>query len=519
MLLSGIDITQEFRERSRGNYYTDFSFLNEGALFPNTEMLDRNAMYLARYSQLLGEDSKGMSLLYSTIDEEFEVPIFPLGDNFFKLTKNKLLDLIGNNDWLYKTGNIADDAKIAKLMERTGAKNPLLRGIGNTLTYGATGYKVHKNGISDVLPIYVFKVVDASDYNKILGTGLYDVIWSRDNNTGVQKITHIRFEIHLEGWIFDIVYTAEGCGDKVKLGKSIDYTFTYGGNSRVIPAGGKWYKTGVDDCSLLQIAAINKDCDGVYGQSIFVDIQDNVYGYQQRLTIENSTLNNLTAPITLMGMSMARPNQKTGELEPKKGKNRIIFYNDATNAPLPQAFQQDYKLDNSEKLADRFLANVFLMSEMGKPYMCGDYGGGNLSTESMNNLIKPALDKGNRISSEVYYYIRDAIYCLAVLNDINIKKEDLVVMFNIGRTEDDEKITNIVTKLIPNTQVVSTKYVLQRYFGLDDKQAEEMIKQVEEERNNTNNMDNTQVFPPLQEDKEIDKDKDIITEDSKNKEQ
>lgn len=478
-----IDITNQFRERSKGEYYNDFSFLKEGSTFPNREMLDRNAIYRARFKQLTGEDIRGLNYIYTIAGEEFEIPIQPIGENFFKLTTNKILDLIFNNEWTYRTGNLKTDKQLNKLIERTGAKANLRICIGNCTTYGDTGIKVHKNGISEILPVYTFKVVDSTDYNKILGYGLYDVIKEVEPLTGAEQITHIRFEIHKEGWIFDIVYKCQSSYPYVKLGQSVDYLFKYGDTERVIPKGGKWYKTNIEDCTLLSIASINKNCDGAYGESLYVDIQDNVYGLQQRVTIANSVLNNLTQPLLIVGSSMTEIDQETGGYKLKTTNGKYLVFNDMQSATPPQSFQQDYKLDNSEKMVDMFLDFIYLMSEMGKPFMCGEYGGGNLSTESINNLIKPAIDKANRVLTEVYYQIRDAIYCLARLNNININKDDITILFNIGRTDDDTKIADLVSKLIPNKQLVSAKYVLEKYFGLDEDQANQMFKQIEEENN------------------------------------
>ena len=484
-----IEKSVEFRNRSRGKYFNDFSFLKEGSTFPNIEMLDRNALYRARFRQLTGEDAKDINLVYMIAGEECEIPIQPIGENFFKLTNNKILDLIFNNEWILRTGNIKRDKKLNKLVENVGAKASLRRVIGNALTYGDTGIKAYKNGISDILPVYTFKVVDKSDYNKILGCGFYDVIKEIDNNTGIEKITHVRFEIHKEGWIFDIVYTCESSYPFIKLGKSVDYIYKYGDNKRIIPAGGKWYATGINDCSLLNIASININCDGAYGQSIFTDIEDNVYALQQRITIDNNIQNNLTQPLLCIGSSMCEINQETGNYELKITNGKYLVFNDKNNVTPPQQFQQNYELDNSNKLVDRYLDLIYLMSEMGKPFMCGEYGGGNLSTESMNNLIKPAIDKSNRILTELYYYLRDAIYCLARLNNIDIKKEDLTIIFNIGRTDDDDKIADIINKLIPNKQLISAKYALEKYFGLDEDQAEVMFNQIAEENRLLDNND------------------------------
>lgn len=497
-----LDITKEFRERSRGNYYNDFSFLKDGSLFPNLEILDRNAVYRMRYKQLLGEDIKNLNFIFSVAGENYEIPIEPIGENFFALTTNKILDLIFNNEWMVKTGNLKTDKQLERLIERTGAKSNIRNGIGYNTTYGDCGFKVHRNGISEILPVYVFKIVDRSDFNKVLGTCLVDVIKDKDKQTGMSTITHVRFELHLDGWIYDIVYKAEPAYPQIKLVHSVDYEFTYGYNKRLIPKGGKWYQTGVDDCSLLQIASINKNKDGAYGCSLYVDIQDNVYGLEQRLTIANSTLNNLTQPIMCVGASTLETDEATGERRLKTINGKYLVFNDLANAPIPKAFEQDFKLGNSEKMVAIFLDLIYIMSELGKPFICGEYKGGNISTESMNNLIKPAIDKSNRILTEIYYVIRDCIYCLAKLNDINIKKEDLSILFNIGRTDDDTKICDIVTRLVPNKQIISAKYVLEKYFGMDSDQAEEMFKQIEIENNMIKNK-NQQDIKNINEDNKV----------------
>ena len=463
----------------RGKYFNDFSFLLTGALFPNKEMLYRNALYRARFKQLTGEDTKELNYIYTIAGEEFEIPIEPIGENFFKLTLNKVLDIIFNNEWTTRTGNLKTGKQLNKLIEKTGVKNSLRQVLSNALTFGCSGIKVHKNGISAIIPTYVFKVVDKSDCEKVLGTVLYDVIKEYDSIAGTERITHVRFEIHLDGWIFDIVYRCESAYPYIKIGDSVDYTFYYGDSSRVIPKGGKWYKTGVEDSSLLKILSINKNCDAVYGESIFVDIQDNVYGLQQRITIANAVLNNLTQPLLFVGSSMFKPDEKTGKLELKVQGGKYLVYSDLRNTAPPQSFQQDYKLDNNEKMINIFMDLIYIMAEVGRPYMCGEYGGGNISTESMNNLMKPAIDKGNRYLTEAYYDIRDAIYCLAILNNINVKKEDITILFNIGRTEDDTKIAELLNKLIPNKQLISAKYALEKYMGLDEDQADEMFKQIE----------------------------------------
>lgn len=473
------DLTNEFRERSKGKYYNDFRFLEPGSLFPNLEMRDRNSVYKYRAKQYEGSYARDINLIYRIVGEEYEIPLVPMAINMYQLLVNKCTDLIFNNEWTVRTGSFENDKKLNKLIEKTGAKLSLRQAIANVCTYGDTGIKVFKNGISAILPRYVFKVVDRTDYNKILGICLVDIIKEKTPGEG-ERIAYIRFEIHKQGWIYDVVYTCESVYPCLKIGNSVDYEFHYGDKTRLIPKGGKWYNTGIEDVSLLNIASINKQCDGAYGESLFTIIEDTVTGIEQRLSIMNSTLNNLTQPLLIVGSTMVEPDQRTGGFKLKTVDGKYLVFNDTSGATPPQQFQQDYKLDNSEKMVDILSEYMYVLSELGKPFLTGEISGG-LSTESINNMLKPAIDKASRIMDETYYSIRDAIYALARLNDIDIKKEDLTVLFNIGRQLSDTQLATIVTTL-SNNKILSKQYLLEKYYGLDSEQAMEVFGQIRQEQ-------------------------------------
>lgn len=494
------DLTNEFRERSKGRYYNDFSFLNVGSLFPNIEMRDRDSVYKYRFKQYEGSYARNINLIYRIVGEDYEIPLVPMSVNMYQLLVNKCTDMIFNNEWTVRTGSFENDKKLNKLIEKTGAKLSLRQCICNCGIYGDTGIKVYKDGISSIVPRFVFKVVDRTDYNKIIGTCLYDIITEKKND-GTEKIEYIRFEIHKEGWIYDVVYTCESSFPYVKLGDSIDYWFHYGDKERLIPKGGKWYNTGIDDSRLLNIASINRACDGAYGDSLFTIIEDVVTGIEQRLSIMNSTLNNLTQPLLLVGSTMVEPDQHTGGYKLKTVDGKYLVFNDATGATPPQQFQQDYKLDNSESMVEMLSEYMYMLSEMGKPFLSGEISGG-LSTESINNILKPAIDKASRIMDETYYSIRDSIYTLARLNDIDIKKEDLTVSFNIGRQLSDTQLATIATTLA-NHKLLSKQYILEKYYGLDSEQSKEIFEQIRQEQELLNDVQSDKLSENNDENRDI----------------
>ena len=158
-----------------------------------------------------------------------------------------------------------------------------------------------------------------------------------------------------------------------------------------------------------------------------------------------------------------------------------------------KSVELDYNLTNSENMIDMLLGFMYELSEMGKTFLSGEYSG-NISEETLNNTIKSAIDKGNRLLTELYSTFRDSLYCLCRLNGIDVKKSDITIIFNVGRTDDDLKVSQICETL-SNNKILSRRSIREKYFGMnsDQSDAEEMyIKAENSEPNssiNTNDND------------------------------
>jgi hypothetical protein len=113
---------------------------------------------------------------------------------------------------------------------------------------------------------------------------------------------------------------------------------------------------------------------------------------------------------------------------------------------------------------------------MGKTFLSGEYTG-NISEETLNNTIKSAIDKGNRLISEVYYGFRNALYCMCILNDIELKKENINIVFNIGRTDDDAAVANVCSVLV-NNKILSKATVREKFYGYNKEQSDNEDKQI-----------------------------------------
>ena len=131
------------------------------------------------------------------------------------------------------------------------------------------------------------------------------------------------------------------------------------------------------------------------------------------------------------------------------------------------------------------MSYFYELSELRKTYLSGEYTG-NISEETLNNTIKSAIDRGNRDCNDIWYEVRKSLYVLCRLNDIDVNIEDLNISFNIGRTDDDKQVAEIID-LLNKAGVFSKSTLLQKYYGYNDEQASEELNKIKEEQGGEDN--------------------------------
>ena len=448
----------------KGEYYTDFSFLNKGELFPSKEIIGRNIIYKYRHRQYTGQYSYNKNLIIRMKDREMEIPYKVMSTNYFKLLTNKITDIIFNNDIIVKSGDIERDKRIQDLIENTQFFDKIRSGFKKTTEFGDAGIKVYKNGVSIFNMTRGFKVVDANNIEDIKAEVLYYPIFGKKDN-------YIDFQIYQESKVFEIVKKYYGA-DKDNfgfiqgtIGESVDYEI----KGRKIPAGGVWYDTGISDAIPVNIMSINQEANGIYGESLYQDIQDIVYGIEQRLSVNMHLLDNSMTPFIVVGSNMVTQNERTGKVELKLINGQVMV-SDHGNTDA-QVIELNYNLDNSNDMLATLKEFLYELSEMGRTFLSGEMTG-NPSEETINNVLKSSIDKANRLITEVYYTVRNSLYCLCLLNGIDIKKSDLNIIFNIGRTDSDKNIADVSSELV-NNKILSRRSVRQKYFGYNDEQSDQ----------------------------------------------
>lgn len=463
-----------FRVLSKGQYDNDFSFLNYGETFPSKEVQGRNAVYKFRHKQYTGEYARNKNLIARINDIESEIPYKVISVNYFKLLTNKMTDLVFNNDIAVKTGDIKRDKQITKLIERLNWRDSIRRAFKLCTEYGDACIKTYKGGASAFAPTNCFKVVDSSDITKTLGYVLYEPLYSKIDKVKILK--YMRFEIHFKGKVFEIVKDYIGGFGGGTVGAAVDIKY----KNRVIPKEGTWVDTNIEDCELIQWLSINTEADGVYGESVYQDIQDIVFAIEQRISVNQHLLDSSMTPFIVVGADMIDTVVEADGKEHRRLKlidgKYMVSMGDAQVKPV----EMEYNLSNSESMLGILQSYLYELSEMGKTYLSGEYSG-NISEETLGNTIKSAIDKGNRLITEMYSAFRDSLYCLCKLNGIQVDKDDITIVFNIGRTDDDMKVAEVCKALV-ESGILSKATAREKYFGYNKEQSDAEEKQIELEK-------------------------------------
>lgn len=465
------------RRIAQGNYDTDFSNLNEGCSFPSDEVRQRNIVYRFNKKLFTGDYALNKNLVALVNNEEKEIPYKTLPLNYFKLTTNKMDSLLFGNDLTISTGDIERDRLINKLAERTGWFKSVRKAAKLCSIYGDSCLKTYRNGASAFSPLFAYKVVDISDKTKTNAYVLHELLYSRETygGHGVRYTpTHIRLLISCNGFDYERVYEYTGDKKAGVLGKPVRYKY----RDRWIPRKGRYYFTNISDASTVQWLSINTEDDGVYGTSSYEQIKDIVFAIENRLSTENWVVDNHGKPLLLVGMSAVKTDEETGDyhLSTIRGKYLVDKGDGDTK---PEYLTWDGKLDNSKQIRDDLLSALYELSEMNRTFLSGEYSG-QITEESLNNLIKSALDRASRELNDYWYSIRDSLYVLCRLNNIEVNKEDININFNIGRIDDPKTIAETATSLI-NSGLFSKKTILSKFYGYSDEDADAESERIKNE--------------------------------------
>lgn len=441
---------------------TTLDIISTGNKFPTDEQKLRFAKYRLNESRFCGTYGKNTKLIIKKgTAREAIMPYNVLRINKFKVYTNKMDSLLFNDDPIIRTGDIQRDKLITKLIDKTNWLQQIRKAVKYVEIYGDAYIKTYADGCSAIHPYNAFTVVDEYDNDNIIAFVLFDYL--RDDKNSVYAV---RFEAHTKNGIVEKVFKTDG----LSLGESI--TCKYRG--RTINSNGNIYTHG---CNEFMVQKISVDSiDGVYGISPYEDFADLLHEIERRQTINIKILDAHSEPTVAVSAGILRENELTGEVDSDIMGSVIEV---PTNGTIPQYITWDGKLENSNNLIDMLFSEIYEVTELGKTFMTGEYSG-NISEESLDTLVKSAIDRGKRHVNEVWYELKKSLYVLCRLNGINITIDELNIIFKVGTVTSDKETSDIINSRVSNG-TLSLKTALMQYNYFTDEQATKEVDNIRKE--------------------------------------
>lgn len=475
--------TWDIRGATKGQYDTDISNIKTGSMFPSPEVRGRNIIYKNNMRLYTGEYAKNKKLIARINGNEKAINYKILPLNYFRLIVNKIESLLFSNEIIIRTGDIERDHIVNKLIEQTSWLNSIREGVKMCEIYGDCILKTYRYGVSVAAPNLGYKVINKQNKKEtdlyVLREILYnDTDRSYDGNQLI-KATHIRILISGPGFDYERVYEYQGDQNVGIIGRPVRYKY----NNRWIPRSGRYYWTGIQNHTV-QWLSVNTEADGVYGEASFSNIKEVVFALEKRISMDNFILDAHGFPILIVGQSMVKTDEETGEYYISFVNNQFMI--DKTGGETkPQYLTWDGHLDNSEQIKDTLRSYFYELSELGRTFLSGEYKG-NLSETAIQNIIQSAIDRGNREINSLYKQIRASLYVLCRLNDIDIEEGDINIEFNIGRA-DDIQVLSTVSETLKSAGLFSKQTILQKFWGYSSEDASAEMEQIKKEESSNDN--------------------------------
>lgn len=286
------------------------------------------------------------------------------------------------------------------------------------------------------------------------------------------KEQYLRREIHKIGAIYNEVYKMKGS----EIKEQVDI------NILGIPGLVNMQATGIDRHMLIHIPNW-KTRTRHFGYSDYYDLDSIFFAINNRLSMVDNVLDKHTDPILMVPPGVI--DDKTGKV---KKDGRVIEMGEGEDGK-PEYIVWDASLENAFKEIEKLVDFMNMVGEI-SPDVNGMGKGQSDSGRALKFKLLRTLAKVNR--KKVYYdhAIREALYVSQLLakkwgakvngKTFNWEPEMPELVWQDGLPTDEVELIDNETKKV-DANLTSKKASIMKIHGVDEKTAEEMLKEVDKE--------------------------------------
>lgn len=451
-------------ERDRIKRYLENEVLFDGEHF-GSELRDRNKIYNSEGS--VSVYKKCAERISQVVGNFEEIISFPVLLNYQRLLSLKMADLVCGEYPTITGSNEKENEAVKSARDNSDFDARLYSTVIDMSRYGDAIWREYLDDMSDNK---TFTLWDPKEWYPIVmqdGTNRIShhvLCWRVNLAAGTDQDPN--WELHVQ---------IHGCfkGDWGKYEERV-YGMNYDGSIIMQLKSTTVVQTGFDHCAVHHLKSFGTSST-VYGYDDYMTLDSLLAEIMVRVgqisvILDKHADPNLTGPASMLSL-----NPETGEYYLKRGK----FFATSQGDNEPRYLTWDGQLNAAFKQLETLLNQMYILSEMGAALLGGQDGSSAaISGTAMRFKMVNPLAKARRISNSLTNPVRRL---LSGISD-GVKFEQISVFWSDGLPDDPRENIENAKLATGETRMMPLKTAIREFFHRSDKEADEWIKAIDEEK-------------------------------------
>lgn len=451
-------------ERDRIKRYLENEVLFDGEHFGNA-LRDRNKIYNIEGSiEVYRKCAERISQVVGNFED---IISFPVLVNYQRLMSLKMADLVCGEYPVITGANEAENDAVKTARDLSDFDARLYSTVIDMSRYGDAIWRMYLDEDTDNKtftlwdPKEWFPIVRDDGTNRI---SHHVLCWRVNLNEGLNMSPN--WELHVQ---------IHGCSKK-ELGKYIAQVYQLSSDGLTIlqQKSSVEKSTGFDQCAVQHLKAFSTSST-IYGYDDYMTLDSLLAEIMVRIgqisvILDKHADPNMTGPVTMLSQ-----NPTTGELYLKRGK----FFATSQGDNEPKYLTWDGQLTAAFKQLELLLNQMYILSEMGAAILGGQDGSSAaISGTAMRFKMVNPLAKARRISNSLTNPVRRLLSAISE----NVDFSSISVYWSDGLPDDPRENIENAKLATGETRMMPLKVAIREFFNRSDKEADEWIKAIEEEK-------------------------------------
>ena len=452
-------------EKERIRRYRENAVLFDGEHF-GSELRERNKLYVDEGKiQVYIKCAERISQVIGNFED---VISFPVLLNYQRLLSLKMADLVCGEYPTITGANEQENEAIKEARDNSDFDARLYATVIDMSRYGDAIWREYLDDMSDAK---TFTLWDPKEWYPIVmqdGTNRisHHVLCWRVNLNAGRLNTPAEYELHVQ---------IHGCTkDAAGHYEQRIYAMSADGSTIQQLKSSQTVETGIEHCAVHHIKAFSTSST-VYGYDDYMTLDSLLAEIMVRIgqisiILDKHADPNITGPASMLSL-----NAETGEYYLKRGK----FFATSPGDNEPRYLTWDGHLDAAFKQLENLINQMYILSEMGGALLGGRDGSASaISGTAMRFKMVNPLAKARRISNALTNPVRKLLASLA--EDVDFK--GVSVYWSDGLPDDPRETIENAKLATGKEQMMPLKVGIREYFKRSDKEAEEWLKALEEDK-------------------------------------